>query len=139
MMSAIRQFPHCDARILHAPGECDFCDTHQEWQELREAWDIAFTGHPATVDGLPCPADHQRPPGSPGDHRLWGGNKPTSARDNPEDWPEETLASQMFYGGYEGPGDSEAVFSPSPPRNWLRKKLDGLVNEIRFFWAFYGR
>jgi hypothetical protein len=40
------QFPHCDQRILHGPVDgCEFCDAHPEWQELRRAWGIAFTGH----------------------------------------------------------------------------------------------
>jgi len=38
------QFPHCDPRILHAPGECEFCDDRPEWQQLRTGWGIAFTG-----------------------------------------------------------------------------------------------
>jgi hypothetical protein len=38
------QFPHCDGRILHAPGVCTYCDMHPEWQELRLAWGINFTG-----------------------------------------------------------------------------------------------
>lgn len=82
-------FPHCDPRILHAPGECEYCDLHPEWQDLRESWQIAFTGHGAgfsirpnnpegrPVDGalLPCPADVARPPLSPSDHRRWPGNQ----------------------------------------------------------------
>ncbi len=40
-----RQFPHCDSRVLHRRGECKYCDTHPDWQELRQAWGIAFTGH----------------------------------------------------------------------------------------------
>lgn len=39
------QFPHCDARVLHAPGECGYCDACPVWQQLRIAWGIAFTGH----------------------------------------------------------------------------------------------
>ena len=38
-------FPHCDQRVLHAPGECQYCDMCPEWQQLRVAWGIAFTGH----------------------------------------------------------------------------------------------
>lgn len=39
-------FPHCDSRILHAPeDDCEYCNRHPEWQRLREAWGIAFTGH----------------------------------------------------------------------------------------------
>lgn len=94
----IDQFPHCDARVLHAPGECTFCDDCPMWQELREAWGINFTGH--NRGGLfPCPADYWRPSGTDSDHRLWGGNKPTSA--SGEDWPEETAASRMMYGDFD--------------------------------------
>jgi hypothetical protein len=104
-MSTISQFPHCDQRILHAPGECEYCDAHPEWQELREAWGIAFTGHPPADDEwtrqLPCPADFNRPANSGADHRRWGGNKPTSARGDAS-WPIETLASHMMYGDQGG-------------------------------------
>jgi hypothetical protein len=45
-MTAIAQFPHCDQRILHAPEDgCKWCNHHPEWQALRKAWGIAFTGH----------------------------------------------------------------------------------------------
>lgn len=70
----IEQFPHCDSRILHAPGECKFCDMHPDWQELRKVWGINFTG--GTERGLsPCPADHAR--GS--SHQRWHGNRPETA------------------------------------------------------------
>lgn len=75
MRQQIGQFPHCDQRILHAPGECKYCDSHPLWQELRAAWGIAFTGHSAPLGTLPCPADYDRPPGSTGDHRRWAGNR----------------------------------------------------------------
>lgn len=67
----IKQFPHCDPRILHAPGVCKYCDDHPEWQELRETWGICFTGEFA--EGFtPCPADVDR-----GEkHAQWGGNRP---------------------------------------------------------------
>ncbi len=39
-------FPHCDQRILHAPEDnCEYCNECPEWQALRKAWGIAFTGH----------------------------------------------------------------------------------------------
>lgn len=100
------RFPHCDQRVLHRPGECRYCDLHPEWQELRERWGIAFTGHspgaiaagdvegqggarsygiswktPATRPRtwLPCPADFARPPtGAGSDHRRWAGNVATT-------------------------------------------------------------
>lgn len=67
-------FPHCDQRILHAPGECEYCNDHPDWQALREAWGIAFTGHPPRGDlpqcaqpitGLGYPAVCQQPEGHP--------------------------------------------------------------------------
>ena len=64
------QFPHCDPRILHAPGECEYCDCHSECQTLRMMWGIAFTGYTPEEKELPCPADYAR-----GEtHKLWGGN-----------------------------------------------------------------
>jgi hypothetical protein len=64
-------FPHCDPRVLHAPGECVYCDSNPGWQELRQAWGIAFTGYTPEEKELPCPADYAR-----GDtHALWPGNR----------------------------------------------------------------
>jgi hypothetical protein len=66
----IKQFAHCDQRILHAPGECQYCDKYPEWQALRVAWGISFTGWEPEGKELPCPADYAR-----GDaHKLWYGN-----------------------------------------------------------------
>ena len=77
MSDIITQWPHCDQRILHAPGECEYCDRRPEWQALRTSWGIAFTGHKPGEDAwvtMPCPADFNRPAGSPSDHRQWYGN-----------------------------------------------------------------
>jgi hypothetical protein len=75
----ISQYPHCDSRVLHAPGECSVCDKHPEWQELRKMWGIAFTGkEPAEKSPfwreLPCPSDANR--GKGGAH-IWYGNRPS--------------------------------------------------------------
>jgi hypothetical protein len=70
----IPQFPHCDARVLHAPGECEFCDHHPDWQALRMAWGICFTGYEPEPEKseLPCPAWFAR-----GDNcQKWRGNVP---------------------------------------------------------------
>lgn len=72
----INQFPHCDQRVLHAPGECKYCDAHPLWQELRQAWGIAFTGYLPEDKELPCPSDNAR--GLNGAH-VWGGNRPTES------------------------------------------------------------
>jgi hypothetical protein len=90
------RFPHCDQRILHAPGECEYCDMNPEWQQLRIDWCICFTGH--KPDGrdtfVPCPADAARPvmKGNVGKtvlglniteerhaHEFWPGNAPKPA------------------------------------------------------------
>ena len=103
MTTLITQFPHCDSRVLHAPGECEFCDLHPEWQELREGWGISFTGHQPEGDWvtMPCPADAARPQGASNDHRRWGGNTATGKRGDPSQ-PRQTTASVMMYGDQGG-------------------------------------
>ena len=66
--------PHCDAAILHAPGECSYCDMYPEWQELRRLWGVAFTGHHPQGWEVACPSDQRRPGGV---NQIWPGNKPT--------------------------------------------------------------
>lgn len=51
--------PHCDARILHAPGECVYCDELPDLQMARMWWGINFTGH-HEKDKLTCPAELSR-------------------------------------------------------------------------------
>jgi len=52
--------PHCDSTILHAPGECTYCDGHPDWQHLRVLWRVNFTGH-HDVSKAPCPSTYSRP------------------------------------------------------------------------------
>lgn len=66
--------PHCDSRILHAPGACVYCDARPDLQRARVAMAICFTGEPVDAWHGPCPADFHRPPDSPADHRRWDGN-----------------------------------------------------------------
>lgn len=72
----IEQFPHCDARVLHAPGECEYCDHHPDWQKLREVWSINYTGHYQAGMSL-CPAEEARGIDS---LEAWGGNRSTVGR-----------------------------------------------------------
>jgi hypothetical protein len=66
--------PHCDQRVLHAPGECAYCDHYDDWQALRELWGINFTGH--QDDGkVPCPSEVARPLEK---IYRWPGNQPRS-------------------------------------------------------------
>jgi hypothetical protein len=68
--------PHCDQSVLHAPGECRYCDERPEWQALRVIWGVSFTGHPVVADTgvkVMCPSDAAR--GIGGAH-VWPGNTP---------------------------------------------------------------
>lgn len=66
------RFPHCDPRVLHAPGECEYCDRNPKAQGDRLAKSVNFTGK--QEPGLePCPSDAAR--GVGGAH-VWGGNRP---------------------------------------------------------------
>jgi hypothetical protein len=53
------QMPHCDQSVLHAPGECQFCDMHSDWQEYRIVARINFTGQ-SIEDCAPCPSEFFR-------------------------------------------------------------------------------
>lgn len=62
--------PHCDSKVLHAPGECSVCDDFPYAQKLRVMWNINFTGH-SDLEKLPCPAEVVR--GT--DCQRWPGNQ----------------------------------------------------------------
>lgn len=65
--------PHCDGRVLHAPGECTVCDKFPELQHVRSVWwGINFTGH-NDPDKLTCPAELAR---SLETINRWYGNVP---------------------------------------------------------------
>lgn len=64
--------PHCDQRVLHAPGECEHCDTFPELQSVRQLWGIAFTGHQPGPGQICCPSDFLR--GLNGAD-VWPGNR----------------------------------------------------------------
>lgn len=68
------QFPHCDPRVLHKPSECQYCDQHPDWQELRLAQGVAFSGHKPKPGQTPCPADQAVFYGQRGDYNQWYGN-----------------------------------------------------------------
>lgn len=69
----ISQFPHCDQRVLHAPGECEYCDRRPDWQALRLAWGIAFTGWVPDENEIQCPSEKVR---SIETINRWPGNRP---------------------------------------------------------------
>jgi hypothetical protein len=84
-------FPHCDESVLHARGECEYCDEYPDWQSLRISWGIAFTGHEPSFGQMPCPSDFLR---GTGQAHTWGGNRPTNV-DAPQ---EQSAASKVMYG-----------------------------------------
>lgn len=67
--------PHCDELVLHAPGECRYCDVYaSDLQADRVAQGINFTGH-SDPDKAQCPAEVRRPNAI---INLWGGNRPAT-------------------------------------------------------------
>lgn len=108
--------PHCDQRVLHAPGECEHCDRYPAWQHYRQVVAfIAFTGHEPTADQVPCPSDATR---GTGQAHGWGGNRPTRVPE--ESLPEQTLASAVLYGNEARDVAAE-----------LRTEADDIVNDLR--------
>lgn len=63
-------YPHCDARVLHAPGDCIYCDHYPEAQQGRIARGENFTGKGPDVatDARPLEVIN-----------LWPGNRPVNA------------------------------------------------------------
>lgn len=51
-------FPHKNPKVLHAPGQCEYCDMYSVWQSLRVRWGISFTGQePTDTQPMGDPAD----------------------------------------------------------------------------------
>jgi hypothetical protein len=128
--------PHCDSRILHSPDDCEYCAERPDLQAERTRLGIAWTGYEPGPGQIPCEADLTRPPGADNDHRRWGGNKPTNASANPQEWPEESASSQMLYGDPEYryvATKEEKAFAP-----WYMKPVcrndDGTTTGYDFKW-----
>lgn len=62
--------PHCDSLVLHAPGECKYCDERGNLQSWRLASGVNFTGHSDPAK-KPCFAERRRPAET---INRWGGN-----------------------------------------------------------------
>jgi hypothetical protein len=65
-------FPHCDSLVLHAPGECVYCDRYPDAQAKRVADGVNFTGEHDTSKAM-CPAEARR---ALLKIERWGGNVP---------------------------------------------------------------
>lgn len=83
----IPTMPHCDQAILHAPGECRFCDLRPDWQEYRQAARINFSGH-HDDDKAPCPSEYFRPPEV---RDRWPGNRAYPEGEPVQHYPEENV------------------------------------------------
>lgn len=70
-------YPHCDDRVLHAPGVCSFCDLYPEEQAARIANGVNFTGE-SDPNKKQCPAEQRR---SLDTINRWGGNRAASDAD----------------------------------------------------------
>lgn len=90
----IGQFPHCDERVLHAPGRCEYCDARPEWQTLRDAWGIGFTDEELRSGIVRCPSTNRR---TPEQVNAWGGNVAKPA-------PPMLIDAELL--------------SPEPPHKW---------------------
>ena len=65
-------YPHCDSAVLHAPGECIYCDRYPDSQNQRIESHVNFTGHYDTDKSI-CPSELSRPLDT---INKWGGNVP---------------------------------------------------------------
>lgn len=69
-------FPHCDAQVLHTPGNCEHCDKFPGAQYARKHMRVAYTDTPPEIveaEGLmACPAITRR-----GEESInsWFGNR----------------------------------------------------------------
>ncbi len=122
----IPQFPHCDSRVLHAPGECEYCDAHPEWQALRIAWGIAFTGYTPDVGETPCPAERMRPLDT---IEKWGGNKP---------WPKDTTGGPTISVPPRHGSSTLPFTGGSPTGSWFGCE-PGETHDVSGSWLRYWR
>ncbi len=68
-------YPHCDQNVLHAPGECRYCDMYPDRQRERVDQKINFTGQ-SDPEKAVCPAEVVRPAST---IHQWGGYRPVKS------------------------------------------------------------
>lgn len=73
----VAQMPHCDQYVLHAPGECEYCDHYPEAQAQRVKDGINFTGK-KDPSKKQCPAEARR---ALANINRWPGNIPHAPTD----------------------------------------------------------
>lgn len=63
-------FPHCDERVLHSPGLCEFCDKAEVLQKYRQMLNLSYTDELQANDPLLPGEDRSRASAD-----AWGGNR----------------------------------------------------------------
>jgi hypothetical protein len=74
LSSRIAQAPHCDQRILHSRGVCEYCDRYPDRQAIRLANRILCTNEDPQDGWRACPAIEVRGKES---CEYWPGNRPS--------------------------------------------------------------
>jgi hypothetical protein len=90
-------FPHCDELVLHAPGECKYCDDCPAAQQKRIKDGVNFTGHYDAAK-KPCPAEERRDLKT---INRWYGNRPEPLDLKPISAHEFTAAPQTTAHGLQ--------------------------------------
>lgn len=117
--------PHCDSRVLHAPGECEYCDKYPEWQRAREMWGIAFTGHRPEDGELPCPSEVQRDLDT---INAWHGNRPSPLVPASPSTPTITFHEGQSIEDWWSAHSPTQLGRPNIPV--LRADLEAMIREI---------
>lgn len=120
------QFPHCDSNVLHAPGECKYCDMHPQEQIQRAFSGINFTGHYDDDKEL-CPAERVRPIDT---IEKWHGNVPMT--------PEQEAIDDEYWADFER---QLRELHPTAPPDWHTRPIDwrkfySLPNWRKPFYVF---
>src|SRR5665213_2802016 len=114
---------HCDSNVLHAPGECVYCDKYGKIeQQQRKNAKINFTGHHDT-DKTMCPSEHRRPLDI---INLWGGNV-AKTQEQLDDWKnwQQRFAENLSKRNWDEDITTGPVIDVS-----LDEKEDALIGDI---------
>ena len=102
---------HCDNRVLHSPGYCEYCDRHPDEQEYRKLNNIAFTDEEDIGDKYPCPARQVRTKES---LDSWAGNQP-----HREDF---TIQEKQYYANIQSNSSLAMYGKWIEFKNWCKRK-----------------
>jgi hypothetical protein len=122
--------PHCDARVLHAPGDCVFCDNYPQWQDYRILTGVKFTGQAVTYGddwSTPCPSDFHR--GTGGAH-VWPGNTPEGYGHNYELLAEVDTQVENSKNSEKATGGKITLAPARPYRDFAAR----IARELSLWW-----